>query len=300
MGPMAVTRQYQDGWWVADDGVRLHYRDYTRSGARSGAEPKSMLPVLCIPGLTRNARDFAHVADQMSGERRVIIVELRGRGESGSASLPTSYGPQTYLSDLEALLKQIKVKRFVAIGTSLGGIMTMLLAAAKPGRVAGALLNDVGPVIEEAGLDRIRAYVGKSQNWPTWIHAARDLANAQRAIYPDYDLTQWLTLAKRLYRLTPAGRIVPDYDMKIAEPMRQVPPQPAADLWPAFDALGSVPLTILRGGLSDILSAATAKDMVKRHPGAKLVTLPRVGHAPALDEPVAVKAIEALLKAVAG
>jgi pimeloyl-ACP methyl ester carboxylesterase len=290
MGPMTGGRQYQDGWWTAGDGVRLHYRDY------SG--PKSALPVLCIPGLTRNARDFAHVADQIGPARRVIIVELRGRGESGSASDPATYGPMTYLSDLELLLTQLKIKRFVAIGTSLGGIMTMLLAAAKPGRIAGALINDIGPVIEETGLDRIRAYVGKSQNWPTWIHAARDLADAQRAIYPDYDLTQWLGLAKRFNRLTPAGRIVPDYDMKIAEPMRQVPPEPAADLWPAFAALKSVPLTILRGELSDILSAATAKEMVKRHPGAKLVTLPRVGHAPALDEPASIKAIDAFLKAV--
>jgi pimeloyl-ACP methyl ester carboxylesterase len=290
MGPMTGGRQYQDGWWTAGDGVRLHYRDY------SG--PKSALPVLCIPGLTRNARDFAHVADQIGPTRRVIIVELRGRGESGSASDPATYGPMTYLSDLELLLTQLKIKRVVAIGTSLGGIMTMLLAAAKPGRIAGALINDIGPVIEETGLDRIRAHVGKSQNWPTWIHAARDLADAQRAIYPDYDLTQWLGLAKRFNRLTPAGRIVPDYDMKIAEPMRQVPPEPAADLWPAFAALKSVPLTILRGELSDILSAATAKEMVKRHPGAKLVTLPRVGHAPALDEPASIKAIDAFLKAV--
>jgi pimeloyl-ACP methyl ester carboxylesterase len=290
MGPMTGGRQYQDGWWTAGDGVRLHYRDY------SG--PKSALPVLCIPGLTRNARDFAHVADQIGPTRRVIIVELRGRGESGSASDPATYGPMTYLSDLELLLTQLKIKRVVAIGTSLGGIMTMLLAAVKPGRIAGALINDIGPVIEETGLDRIRAYVGKSQNWPTWIHAARDLADAQRAIYPDYDLTQWLGLAKRFNRLTPAGRIVPDYDMKIAEPMRQVPPEPAADLWPAFAALKSVPLTILRGELSDILSAATAKEMVKRHPGTKLVTLPRVGHAPALDEPASIKAIDAFLKAV--
>jgi pimeloyl-ACP methyl ester carboxylesterase len=290
MGPMTGGRQYQDGWWTAGDGVRLHYRDY------SG--PKSALPVLCIPGLTRNARDFAHVADQIGPTRRVIIVELRGRGESGSASDPATYGPMTYLSDLELLLTQLKIKRVVAIGTSLGGIMTMLLAAVKPGRIAGALINDIGPVIEETGLDRIRAHVGKSQNWPTWIHAARDLADAQRAIYPDYDLTQWLGLAKRFNRLTPAGRIVPDYDMKIAEPMRQVPPEPAADLWPAFAALKSVPLTILRGELSDILSAATAKEMVKRHPGAKLVTLPRVGHAPALDEPASIKAIDAFLKAV--
>jgi pimeloyl-ACP methyl ester carboxylesterase len=287
---MVVVRQYQDGWWVAEDGVRLHYRDY-------GGD-KAALPLLCIPGLTRNARDFAALADHIAPARRVIIVELRGRGDSGSAADPATYGPATYLNDLEVLLKQIKLKRFIAIGTSLGGIMMMLLAAAKTGRVAGALLNDIGPVIEQAGLDRIRSSVGKSQNWPTWLHAARDLSDAQRDIYPDYDLTQWLAMAKRLYRLSSAGRIVPHYDMKIAEPMRQGAGDAGADLWPAFDALGPVPLTIIRGGLSDILSVATAKEMVRRHPGAKLVTLPRVGHAPALDEAGALKAVDALIKAV--
>jgi pimeloyl-ACP methyl ester carboxylesterase len=287
---MTGVRQYQDGWWDAGDGVRLHYRDYSGS--------KSLLPVICIPGLTRNARDFAHVAQQINGSRRVIVIELRGRGESGWASDPSTYGAGTYAQDIELLLDQARIKKFIAIGTSLGGIVTLLLAAAKPRRIVGALINDIGPVIEESGLDRIRSFVGKSQNWPTWLHAARDLSVTQQSIYPDYDLTQWLLLAKRLYRLTPAGRIIPDYDMKIAEPLRQSAADPAADLWPAFAGLGSVPLTILRGGLSDILSAKTAKEMLRRHPGAKLVTLPRVGHAPALDEPASIKAIEALLKAV--
>ncbi len=290
MGPMVGVRQYQDGWWVAEDGVRLHCRDY-------GGD-KAALPLLCIPGLTRNARDFAALADHIGAARRVIVVELRGRGDSGSATDPTTYGPATYVQDIELLLKQLKIKRFIAVGTSLGGILTMMLAASKTGRLAGALLNDIGPVIEQAGLDRIRSGVGKPQSWPTWLHAARDLSETQRDIYPDYDLTQWLAMAKRLYRLSSAGRIVPHYDMKIAEPMRQSPENPAADLWRAFDALGSVPLTIVRGGLSDILSAATAKEMVRRHPGAKLVTLPRVGHAPALDEAGALKAVDALLKAV--
>lgn len=289
MGPMAGVMQHKDGWWQSSDGLRLHFRDY--------AGPKDRLPVLCIPGLTRNARDFDPVAQRIAGARRVICVELRGRGESAFAAEAQSYNPLTYLGDLEALLTELKLKKFIAIGTSLGGILTMLLAASKAGRVAGALINDIGPVIESDGLDRIKSQVGRTQSWLTWVHAARDLAEMQAAIYPGYDLVQWIALAKRLFKLSPNGRIVPDYDARIAEPLRGGG-APAADLWPAWDALGDVPVTLLCGALSDILSAKTARDMVKRLPNAKLVTISNVGHAPALDEAASFRAIDALLKAV--
>jgi pimeloyl-ACP methyl ester carboxylesterase len=290
MGLMAGIVQYTDGYWWAEDGLRLHYRDY--------AGPKSKPPIICIPGLTRNARDFEHVAERLAGDWRVICVELRGRGESAYAKTPLSYAPLIYAQDIEALLAELKIKRFVSFGTSLGGIVTMLLASMKKGRIVGALLNDIGPVIEAVGVERIRSYVGKSVSWPTWVHAARDLAELQGHAYPDYTLVDWIAMAKRLNRLTSTGRIVPDYDAKIAEPMRTA--AEPVDLWPAYDALGDVPVTILRGGLSDILSAETAKAMAKRLPGAKLVTLPRIGHAPALDEPASNRAIDALLQAVAG
>jgi pimeloyl-ACP methyl ester carboxylesterase len=172
----------------------------------------------------------------------------------------------------------------------------MLLASSRPGRIAGALLNDIGPVVEEAGLDRIRGFVGKSGSWPSWMHAARATANVHSAAHPDYDLGQWITLAKRLYRLTAQGRIVPDYDLRIAEPMRH--PAEAADLWPAYEALGAAPVHILRGALSDILSAEAAKAMAKHLPNAKLTIVPRHGHPPELDEPESVRAIDALLKSV--
>jgi pimeloyl-ACP methyl ester carboxylesterase len=289
MERMAVAMQHKDGWWQSSDGLRLHFRDY--------AGPKDRLPVLCIPGLTRNARDFEHVAERIAGAHRVICVELRGRGESAFAVDPQSYNPLDYLNDLEELLTQLKLKKFIAVGTSLGGILTMLLAASKPGRVAGALINDIGPVIEPAGLDRIKSQVGRAQSWLTWVHAARDLGELQRDIYPDYNLVQWIALAKRLFKLNQNGRIVPDYDARIAEPMRGET-APAADLWPAWDALGNIPVTVLRGGLSDILSAKTARDMVKRLPNAKLVTISNVGHAPALDEAASLRAIDGLLKSV--
>jgi pimeloyl-ACP methyl ester carboxylesterase len=290
MGAMVGKAQYKDRYWFSDDGLRLHYRDY--------AGPKGKPPILCIPGLTRNARDFEHVADRLAGEWRLICVDLRGRGDSANSPSGLSYTSLIYLQDLETLLSELKIKEFIAIGTSLGGLMTMMLAASKPGRVKAALINDIGPVIESVGMDRIRGIVGKAQNWPTWVHAARDLASVQRDIFPGYDLSQWIEMAKRLNRLTPAGRIVPAYDRKIAEPMR-VAAEPV-DLWPVYEALGDAPVTILRGALSDILSSATAKEMAKRLPNAKLVTVPGVGHAPALDEAASVRAIDVLLKAAAG
>lgn len=293
MGEMVGPAQYEDGFWWSKDGLRLHYRDYAAPDRKHNDRP----PILCIPGLTRNARDFARVADRLAGDWRLICLDLRGRGESAFAKFPMSYAPITYVQDIEDLLETLKVERFVAFGTSLGGLLTMLLASARPGRIAGALLNDIGPVIEEAGLNRIRSFVGKSGSWPSWMHAARAASNLHSHAHPDYDLPQWIAFAKRLYRLTAQGRIIPDYDPRIAEPMRhQAEP---VDLWPAFDALGDVPVAILRGATSDILSANTARAMAKRLPNATLTIIPRTGHPPELDEPAAVKAIDALLKSVA-
>jgi pimeloyl-ACP methyl ester carboxylesterase len=288
MGAMDRAKQYTDGYWVSADGLRLHYRDY--------AGPKTQPPILCIPGLTRNAKDFEHVAERLAGRWRVICVDLRGRGGSGYAKDLATYTPLTYLQDIEALLAELKIKKFITFGTSLGGILSMLLAAMGPGRIMGALINDIGPDIETGGLDRIKGVVGRSQTFPTWVHAARWVAETQAHVFPAYDLTQWIAFAKRVCRLNAQGRIVLDYDMKLAEPMKQA--ADAVDLWPFYAALGDVPVTIIRGGISDLFSDATAKKMAKALPGAKMVTVPGVGHAPMLDEPAAMRAIDALLKVI--
>ncbi|MEH3104073.1 MAG: alpha/beta hydrolase [Sphingomonas phyllosphaerae] len=268
--------EFRDVYWWSSDGLRLHARDYP------GAEDAP--PVLCLPGLTRNARDFAAVAQAIAPARRVIAVEFRGRGESGYAKDPMSYVPLTYAQDVVALLDDQNIDRFVTIGTSLGGIVTMLLAGLVPGRLAGALLNDVGPEIEPAGLARIRGYVGKPSTYPTWMHAARGVQESNAAAYPDWEIEQWLAMAKRLYRVNSAGRIVLDYDMKIAEPFRLPGNEAGPDMWRALAALAGVPVLVVRGALSDILSAGTAERMVSVLPDAALVTVPGVGHAPMLDE----------------
>ncbi|MCZ4342671.1 alpha/beta hydrolase [Sphingomonadaceae bacterium G21617-S1] len=284
---------WQDGHWLSKDGLRLHYRDYP-SSARSRRPP-----ILCIPGLTRNARDFAAVADRLAGKYRVIVAELRGRGKSERAKDPMSYVPATYLEDLTALIEQRALDRFILFGTSLGGILSMLIAATHPGKVAGMLLNDIGPAIDPAGLARIRVYVGKSGSYPTWLHAARSLADVHKAAYPDYKLDQWLEMAKRLCRLTDAGRIVSDYDSAIAEPFRVPGNESAGDLWPLVDALKPFPSLLIRGGLSDIISAETADRMTAELPLLERIDLPRIGHAPTLFEPESEAAIDRLLARVA-
>ncbi|WP_176591287.1 alpha/beta fold hydrolase [Sphingobium sp. EM0848] len=284
---------YTDGYWWSPDGLRLHYRDYA-----GGADDRP--PLLCLPGLTRNARDFEPLAARLAGDWRLICPDMRGRAESAQAKDPMTYVPLTYLQDISRLLADLAITRFVAVGTSLGGIITMLIAATHSEWLAGALLNDVGPTLEEGGLDRIRTYVGIGQSHPSWVHAARALEEANRDVYPAYGLDQWLAMAKRLYRLNSAGRIVLDYDMRIAEPLRVANDEAAGvDMWPVMQAFRGIPTLLLRGERSDLLSAATASRMVEEiGPDAELATIPNVGHTPVLDEPASAFAIDRLLARV--
>ncbi len=287
---------YADNYWTSPDGLRLHYRDYP---VREGSGGENRPPILCIPGLTRNARDFEPVVGAFAGDWRVICVDLRGRGNSEYARDPQSYNPRTYVADLNALFAEAGLTRFVAIGTSLGGLLTMLLAAGGRERLAGAVLNDVGPVVEREGLARIRDYVGKGSTFPTWMHAARALEEVMGHAFPDYGAADWLVLAKRMLELGGNGRIAFDYDMKIAEPFARANDGPQPDLWPFFEALSGCPVLTLRGELSDILSVETLAEMQQRMPTMEAVTLPRIGHAPTLAEPVALEAIARLLAKVA-
>ena len=285
---------YDDGYWWSNDGLRLHYRDYSCVAEHAGRPP-----IICLHGLTRNARDFENVAARLAGEWRVIAVDFRGRSESAYAKDPMSYVPLTYVQDIEALLRELKISRFIAFGTSLGGIIAMLLASTRPGRLAGALLNDVGPQLEADGLARIRDYVGQGRNYPTWMHAARDLADQQREIFPDYGVADWLVMAKRIMKLTPGGRIIYDYDMKIAEPFMIPGGEAGVDLWPAFEALKPVPTLLVRGARSDILGKTAAAKMMATLDCGDCVEIANVGHAPTLEEPEAVAAIDRLLSAIA-
>lgn len=278
---------YHHGHWTSADGLRLHYRDYPGRMDRP--------PILCIPGLTRNARDFEPLADSFAGEWRVISVDLRGRGDSDYARESASYTPAQYVEDISALVEQADLAPVIAVGTSLGGIVAMLLAAQAPEMFAGIVLNDIGPDVDAAGLARIRDHVGQARSFPTWVHAARALKEQAGAAHPDYALSDWLTFAKRLMCIGGSGRIAYDYDMKIAEPFAHPAEQPPADMWPAFRALAGRPVLALRGEMSDILSPATLARMEREMPDLESVIIPRTGHAPTLEEPQAQEAIARLL-----
>jgi pimeloyl-ACP methyl ester carboxylesterase len=283
--------RYEDRFWCSRDGLKLHYRDYPGGQTRP--------PVICMHGLTRNARDFEPLAERLSPDWRVLGLEMRGRGESEYAREAASYNPLQYVEDVTTLLDELGIDRFVAVGTSLGGLMTMLLALQQPQRIAAAVINDVGPYLEPAGIERIKSYVGQGRSFPTWVHAARGLEEMHGAAHPDRDLPFWIAAAKRVMTLGNNARIVFDYDMKIAEPFVQLDSDAAqVDMWPALEALRTKPVLIVRGALSDLLGEQTLAGMLERLPEAVSVTIPDVGHAPTLCEPEAFAAIDRLLARV--
>lgn len=283
------AKLYQDKYWQSEDGLKLHYRDYSSDSAKT--------PIICVPGLTRNIRDFEHLGKLLMGERRIIMVNLRGRGESEYAKDSGTYNPKTYVDDIVRLMDEIDLPKAVFFGTSLGGILTMIMASMHPSRVAGALLNDIGPEIDQRGLDRIGEYVGQGRSFETWAHAARDLAESGGDIFPDFTLKDWIAFAKKVYRMNSSGRIKLDYDMKISEPFERK--GGGSDvMWKMLEALKNLPTLILRGELSDLFSDATAKKMMGILQQGELVTIDRVGHAPSLEEPTSLDAIAALLQRV--
>jgi pimeloyl-ACP methyl ester carboxylesterase len=282
--------KWQDRYWTSSDGLKLHYRDY--------AGPADRPPILCLPGLTRNARDFEPVADRLAGEWRVIAVDLRGRGLSQHDPEPANYVPHTYVADILKLLDQLGIADAVFFGTSLGGIVTMLLGTTDAERIAGAVINDIGPVVEEAGVDRRRLYVGKAQPLSTWEDAAEAAAARNRIAFPDYSASDWDRFARRMYSERPDGSIQADYDMRLAEPFATIKGTPDFDPWPLIDELADKPILIVRGETSDLFSTATAERMLELLSKAELVTVPGIGHAPILEEPEAVAGIDRLLSRV--
>ena len=283
-------RPWEPRRWTSSDGLELFYRDYPGASDRP--------PLLCLHGLTRNSRDFEDFAELHAGRFRVLAVDFRGRGRSAYDPQPGRYVPLTYAADVLQLLDELRIDRAVFVGTSLGGLVTMLVAGIDLGRIAAAILNDVGPELDPAGLERIGTYVGKPMRFADWDEAADHVAAVNRGLPRSHGRGDWLRVARRLCR-EDGGAIVFDYDMAIAEPFNQPASALSFDLWPLFRRLAEVPLLIVRGENSDLLSPATAEAMLAAAPGARLVTVAGVGHAPELTEPEARAAIDAFLQDVA-
>lgn len=284
-----MSLEGEDIRWTSADGLDLYARSYGPADAR--------LTVLCMHGLTRNHKDFEPMIAALPGQFRFIAVDVRGRGLSARDSNAKHYSPATYVGDMAALLDHLKLDRVALIGTSMGGLMSMLMMKTMPKHIRGVVLNDVGPVFEASGLERIASYTSDTEPKASWDEAAAAVGKIQADTFPDFGPDDWMALARRTFRELEDGRVALDYDPAITRTIGKVRPGllTRIALWRLFKKMTSVPLLIVRGGTSDILSEKTAAKMISRHPDADLVTVPRVGHAPILDEPEAVNAIRLFL-----
>ncbi len=293
-----LLRMAESAHWIehripSADGLSLYCREYRPRGPA----PVSAPDVLCVPGLTRNCRDFESLALWLSATHRVLTPDLRGRGRSDYDPDPRRYQPLTYVGDIATQLQALGTQRVFWIGTSLGGLLAMLMAALRPGWLAGVVLNDIGPQIDPAGAARIAGYVGRLPLVRTWQEAVEQARLVHGAALTDFTDEDWMRFARCTYRDDGTGHPVIDMDPRIGDAVREAT-GPTPDLWPAFRALAPVPTLAIRGALSDILSAETPARMREVKPDLETLVLEGRGHAPTLDEPASRAAIRALLDRV--
>jgi pimeloyl-ACP methyl ester carboxylesterase len=283
-----ATNDESGGYYYRSaDGLKLYCRTYP-------ARRHAGLPALCLPGLTRNSRDFATLARHLQAQREILSPDLRGRGLSQWDEDSSHYQLGNYVEDMWTLLASRHVDRVVVIGTSLGALMGMVMAAASPAKIAGVVLNDAGPELDPTGLRRIAGYAGKLPRVSSWAEAAAQAKSVHSAAAPDLSDQDWLDFAQRTYRENAQGVPVPDMDPRISDAFRNPPTAPVS-MWPLYARIKAVPLLVIRGALSDLLSAATVERMAREKPDLESVTVPNRGHAPLLDEPACIAAIDGFL-----
>jgi len=274
-------------WFESADGLRLFCRVYPG--------PRASAPVmLCLHGLMRNSRDFDALAPHLARTHRVLVPDIRGRGLSARDPNSGNYQIPIYLQDVLRLLAGLGAPRVAVIGTSMGGLMAMILAATEPALVSRIVLNDVGPEVDPAGLERIRGYAGKTapvRSWPEALAQARSLYGSA---WPGLSEERWEKITRASYRANAQGIPEVDADPLISEALRDTKAA-APDLWPLWRALARLPVLAIRGEQSDVLSAATLARMQRENPALKALTVANRGHAPLLDEPECLAAIEAFL-----
>ncbi len=285
----STDQAWSDIFVSTDDGLKLHARDY-------GPRTSSALPVLCLPGLTRNARDFHTLAVYLSSHeknpRRVVALESRGRGLSEWDRNWQNYDAQVEARDVLDVMPALGLEHVGIVGTSRGGILAMILAVTRPGILAGVVLNDIGPVLGGKGLARIKGYVGKTPKVHSWEEAARLSKNLNEGQFPDLDDQAWMDFAKRTY-IEKDGQVRPDYDPALGRPFENLDlSKPVITLWPQFEALHGIPTLVIRGEHSDLLDADTLVEMERRHKNMDILECPGEGHAPLLEDSKSISRIQ--------
>jgi pimeloyl-ACP methyl ester carboxylesterase len=283
-------QNYNDYWYKSSDGLRLYARQY--------GSPTAENTIICIPGLTRNSADFSILCEHLATQYRIFAVDLRGRGNSDYDTNPENYHPGTYATDIIRLLDELGLPSAIIIGTSLGGLVSMILAATHTNRIAAIVLNDIGPEADQAGLDRIKTYVCNPSSVSNWGEAVAKTKSIQGREYPTFSDEDWLTFSKNLYKENPDGKPILAYDPAIATLLKQPIDAPSADLWPIFKSISDCPLLLIRGELSDILSLHCVTKMQKQRPDMSFLEIPNCGHAPLLSETTALVTIDQFLATV--
>ncbi len=277
---------------TVQDGLQIHTRDYPGPG-------EHVLPIVCLPGITRNSRDFADIAPLLAEHHRVVTIEMRGRGKSEYDTDWRNYDMAHEIGDTLAVLAALGVHEAIFLGASRGAAETMFLGAVRPTVIKGAILVDFGPDIDPAGLHRIANYItDKPVRFTSWAEAGAALKQMDDGQIQGFDDGQWEKFARMLFREEVAGTITIDYDPNLGKALAanmDIINDENFNLWPQFIGLSRVPVLVLRGENSDLLAADTAEEMTRRHPDCKLVTVKDRGHCPFLDEPEAKKAIDDFL-----
>jgi pimeloyl-ACP methyl ester carboxylesterase len=284
------AENYTSHFITAQDGLKLHVRAY-------GLPSAGGLPLVCLPGLTRTAADFHALAEALSidQQRYVVALDYRGRGRSDHDRNADNYSFAVELADVLAVVTALGVGRAVFLGTSRGGILTLLLATQRPTAIAGAILNDIGPVIEMEGLMRIKGYIGKLPKPRNLEDGGEVLGRLFGAQFPRLTSADWLAAANHTW-VEKNGELLPTYDIQLAKTLEAVDPErPMPPLWKEFDALAGVPLLVVRGANSDLLSAATVAAMQARRSSMEVIEVPDQGHAPLLVEPEIIRRIGAFV-----
>ncbi len=285
-----MSHSFREHYWQSHDGLRLYSRFYP--GPEGAAAT-----VLCLHGLTRNSRDFEDLALHLQQRFRVIVPDLRGRGFSARDPQLKNYQPAVYLKDIVALLATLESPRVAVIGTSLGGMLAMMLGIKHRPNITGIVLNDIGPELDPAGIERIKQYAGRLPAPVDWADAIAQTQAAFGSAWPDLSPERWATLARRGYREDSSGAVLADADPLIGDALRAAPAA-QLDPWPLWRALRGLPVLAIRGALSDLLSADTFDKMRVEYPELVQLSLPNRGHVPLLDEPAALAAIDAFLQRI--
>lgn len=301
---MTLAPGYTEHHYQSVDGLSLYYRNYGSSNN----------VLVCLPGLTRNSKDFEELARRYASNWRVITPDLRGRGQSDRDPVPSRYQHQTYVSDIWKLVDELEIQNFVLLGTSLGGWVAMLMASQQPSRLLGVVLNDIGPVIPDEAVSRLMKYVGRVPPMPNWDAAAARIRDIYELSFHDWPDSFWRNHAHLSMHETSEGTIVPDMDPAIGEVLRKsyrkmklarflrhfgLMKDLAALIndgyWQQFHAM-TMPSLLLRGAVSDVLPEETVGRMKAIHPEMEIITVADRGHAPFLDEPEALTAIDTFLE----